>query len=489
MLFNSYIFILFFLPVALAGYYGLNDRGKYSLAKVLLIGMSLWFYAYFEPAYLLIILTSIFVNYLFSKMINQGSAVLGTKVRKLVLILGIVFNVGIIFYYKYFNFFLENLNVLFHREWELRNILMPLGISFFTFQQISYLVDSWRGETKDYSFVDYILFVSFFPQLIAGPIVFHDEMIPQFNDRERKKFSHDKLAAGLWIFSIGLFKKVLIADTLGRGADYGFSNIAALSGAEAVLVMLCYTLQLYFDFSGYCDMAIGIGRMFQIEIPLNFNSPYKAISVTDFWNRWHMTLSRFLRKYIYFPLGGSRRGQLCTIRNILIVFLVSGIWHGAAWTFVLWGVLHGLIRAIERVLGGLLEKVPKVIRWLVTFLFVNLAWILFRAQTIEDAILFYTKLFTGWKETSQGGLFAQFHIIEFTYIVEHVQVLSSFVGRYPWIYMAIVLGGSLLIALFMKNCHEKEFKLSFKTAIATIVMLAWSVVSFSGISTFLYFNF
>lgn len=487
MLFNSYIFVLFFLPVTLIGYYGLNRCKRYEGAKLLLVAMSLWFYAYFEPSYLLIILSSIALNYGFSKLLNREG--ISVKLQRAVLGVGILFNVGVIFYYKYFDFFLENVNAIFKTGFGEKNILMPLGISFFTFQQISYLVDSYRGETKGYGALEYVLFVSFFPQLVAGPIVFHEEMLPQFKEEKKKRFHQEMFSAGLYVFAIGLFKKVLIADTLGRGADFGFSHIASLSGVEALLVMLCYTLQLYFDFSGYCDMAIGIGRMFQIELPLNFNSPYKAVSITDFWNRWHMTLSRFLRKYIYFPLGGSKQGELCAMRNILIVFLVSGIWHGAAWTFVLWGLAHGILRILEHICGSVLEKIPRLLRWGYTFAFVNLAWVLFRANTIGDALLFYKKLFTGWTEPSVSGLFGQFGVIEFTYIVEHVQALSSFVGRYPWIYLAIILGGGLFVALFTKNCHEKEFKTSLKTALATILMLAWSVVSFAGVSTFLYFNF
>jgi len=487
MLFNSYIFILFFLPLVLLGYYGLNRIGKSEPAKIFLCMMSLWFYAYFQYSYLLIIVVSIIVNYMISRLII--SEALNRNVRKSILIVGILINVGIIFYYKYFDFVMGSISWVIKEDYIARNILMPLGISFFTFQQISYLVDSWRGETKEYGIVDYVLFVSFFPQLIAGPIVFHNELIPQFKDETRKKLNHDKLAKGIWIFSIGLCKKVLIADTLGKGADYGFSNISALNGAEAFCVMLCYTLQLYFDFSGYCDMAIGIGNMFQVELPLNFNSPYKAVSIKDFWSRWHMTLTRFLRKYIYIPLGGNRKGTTRTLLNIFIVYLVSGIWHGAAWTFILWGILHGVMRIAEHIFGHVLDKIPKVLRWAGTFLLINLAWVLFRAESLSDAFLFYKQLLCGWGMPGSGALFAQFNILELTYIVEHVAVLNNFVGRYPWIYMAIILSLALVIALIPKNCYEKEFQPTVKIAMGSIILLVWAIISFSGISTFLYFNF
>ena len=316
MLFNSYIFILLFLPLALIGYFGLNSIKKETLAKIFLTLMSLWFYAYFNYSYLFIILGSIFFNFILSKQIEKNLQ--NIKLKKVFLATGIIFNIGIIFYFKYFNFFMENVNVIFRTDYVFKEILMPLGISFFTFQQISYLVDSSRGETKNYSFVDYALFVSFFPQLVAGPIVFHDEILPQFKDSLRKKINQGNIAKGLWIISVGLAKKVLIADVIAKGVNYGFENTDLLSTADAWLVVLCYTLQIYFDFSGYCDMAIGIAKMFNIDLPLNFNSPYKATSVTDFWKRWHMTLTRFLTKYLYIPLGGNRKGFARTLCNILI---------------------------------------------------------------------------------------------------------------------------------------------------------------------------
>ena len=486
MLFNSYVFILLFLPMALVGYFGLNYLKQETWAKIFLTGMSLWFYAYFHLSYLAIILGSIVINYGVSKLVYSPK--FGKGQKKLILIIGILLNVGVIFYYKYFNFFMENMNWILGQDYIAQKILMPLGISFFTFQQISYLVDSYGGETKDYSFVDYALFVSFFPQLIAGPIVLHSEMIPQFRDGARKKINQDLFAKGTWTFAVGLFKKVMIADVLGRGADYGFGNMAALTGMDAWIVMLCYTLQLYFDFSGYCDMAIGIANMFHMELPLNFNSPYKATSVTEFWKRWHMTLTRFLRKYVYFPLRGNRKGYTRTLVNIMIVYLVSGIWHGAAWTFIIWGILHGLVRVLEKIAWKWIEKIPKAVRWIGTFLFVNLAWVIFRADSMENVMQIYSKLGDLGGGVS-GELLSQFKLLEFTYIVEHVGALTSLVNQYPWIYMAIVVVVALVIALTMPNCHEKEFKPTLPKALGSIVLLVWSIISFSGLSTFLYFNF
>ena len=486
MLFNSYIFILFFLPVTLMLYYGLNALGKENIAKMALIGMSLWFYAYFHVSYLLLISASILFNYTCSKMLLKTK---NNLTQKIFLTSGILVNIGIIVYFKYFDFFVENINLLFGSNFSMLHILMPLGISFFTFQQISYLVDSYRRETENYNFVDYALFVTFFPQLVAGPIVLHQEMIPQFNDKARKKISQDKLARGISLFAIGLFKKVMIADILGKGVNWGFANVSMLTAVDVIIVALLYTMQIYFDFSGYCDMACGIANMFHIDLPQNFNSPYKATSILDFWQRWHMSLTRFLRKYIYFPLGGSRKGKTRTMINVLMVFLVSGIWHGAAWTFILWGILHGVANVLNRLFNEQWEKIPRLIRWFGTFVFVNLTWILFRAESMQDVKILYSKLIQPWEWRISGELLNKFDLLEFTYIEEHVGVLGELIATYPWLHLLIVAAIAICIALIPKNCHEKKFVPNVKNAICSVVLLVWSILSLSGLSTFLYFNF
>lgn len=487
MLFNSYIFILLFLPLSLFLYFGLLRLGKDNLAKVSLIGMSLWFYAYFNISYLFIIVASILFNNFLSGQLS--SARWSKNVRKIMLWFGIAINVGIIFYYKYLDFCIENINVLFQKDYALQNILMPLGISFFTFQQISYLVDAYRGETAGYSFIEYALFVTFFPQLVAGPIVLHQEIIPQFNDPERKKINQERFARGIYLFAIGLFKKVMIADTLAKGADWGFANPEVLTGFETLIVILLFTLQLYFDFSGYCDMASGIASMFQIELPINFNSPYKATSISEFWDRWHMSLSRFLRKYIYFPLGGSRKGKLRTLLNIMIVFLVSGIWHGAAWTYIVWGVLHGIARVLHYLFKNIWEKIPRLIRWGMTFLFVNLAFMIFRAASMAEAMIMLRNLINPGGLELQSGLLSQFDLLEFTYIEDHIGVLGNVIGRFPWLHLGLVLAVALFIALIPRNSQERKFVSSIPQACFCIILLVWSIMSLSGLSTFLYFNF
>ena len=260
--------------------------------------------------------------------------------KKAIFIIGLLSNIGILFYYKYMGFFIQNINVLFKTNFLITKLLLPLGISFFTFQQLSYVIDSYLGRVKTYSFRQYVLFVTFFPQLIAGPIVLHDEIIPQFKNIDKKTFNWNNFSEGLMAFSFGMAKKVIIADSFGNVVNYGFANLAGLDSTNAIFTMLSYTIQIYFDFSGYCDMATGIAKMFNIDLPINFNSPYKALSITEFWKRWHITLTRFLRTYIYFPLGGNRKGQCRTYLNLFIVFLVSGLWHGANYTFIVWGILH-----------------------------------------------------------------------------------------------------------------------------------------------------
>lgn len=486
MLFNSYIFILLFLPLTMILYYGLNHSKREAQAKWVLIIASLIFYGYFDVRYLPVILASICFNYGFSRfLLNQKY----DNCKRAILGIGIACNVSLLFYIKYWNFFLENVNAILGSSFELKQLLLPLGISFFTFQQIAYLVDSFRGETEEYNFTDYTLFVTFFPKLSMGPIVLHHQLMPEFNKKENKVLDQARLSLGIWWFAVGLAKKVLLADTLGKGVDWAYGNIELLGGLDVLVVSILYTLQIYFDFSGYCDMACGIGEMFQISLPRNFNSPYKAASITEFWNRWHMTLSGFLQKYIYFPLGGSRKGIVRSIINILIVFLVSGIWHGAAWTFIMWGMLHGAARVLHKIFQKQWEVVPKVIRWFVTFVFLNFTWIFFRAENLSQAGTMLKKLVTSFEWKLQSGLLQQFDVLEFTYIEEHVGPLLNIVRTYPQIHLLIVMMVGLFIALVPKNLYEKEFKPGIGNAMISVILLVWCVLSFSGVSTFLYFNF
>lgn len=484
MLFNSYIFVLVFLPLCMIGYFGCSHFGKGTYGQVFLLGMSLWFYGYFHVEYLFIIVFSILCNYGFYVLLGRSS---GSGRRKWLLAGALMLNVGILFYYKYFNFFLENVNGIFGRNFALTSILLPLGISFFTFQQLSFVIDAYKGEVPAYRFLDYACFVTYFPQLIAGPIVTHDELIPQFMDEERKRFRWDNFVRGMYLFALGLSKKVLIADTFGNGVNWGFANIGELDSTNGFLVMLFYTIQIYFDFSGYCDMAVGLGRMMNLELPLNFHSPYRAASITEFWDRWHMTLTRFFTRYVYIPLGGSRKGTVRTCRNVMLVFLVSGLWHGADWTFVLWGACHGVCSVLTRLCKGTLERIPQAVRWLGTFLFLNVTWVLFRADSIGDAARLLGKLLELDFGPVNGSLTAGFYLPECGLL----DSLIPFTRICPEFFLIVFTAAALFLLFGVRNAYEKmkAFEPELGRLLLTALLLVWCICSFSGVSTFLYFNF
>lgn len=390
MLFNSFEFIFLFLPITFIIYFLLNRFRNQQYAIYWLVLSSLIFYGYFKLTYLTIITISIVVNFALSRIISSTNS----RWRKTYMIIGVIFNIIILCYYKYTDFFIGNINSLLGTNFALLHLLLPLGLSFITFQQIAFIVDSYRDGTAHYKFSHYALFILFFPQLIAGPIVQHDEMLPQYDTKGNRKIIHEHVARGLFIFAIGLVKKVVIADTVGIWANEGFANYSNLSFIEAWITSLSYTVQLYYDFSGYSDMAIGLALLFNIKLPVNFYSPYKARNIQEFWKKWHMTLNRFLTTYVYFPLGGSRKGAYRTYINILIIFFISGFWHGAGWNFILWGLMHGFASVVVRLFSKTRIKLPYLLSWFMTFQFVNIAWVYFRATSIEQANTIIVKMFT-----------------------------------------------------------------------------------------------
>ena len=396
MLFNSYQFIFFFLPVVLIGFFVLGKRDKNTAALVWLVACSLFFYSWWNPIYLLLMLFSILFNYLFGIMLTRESS--GEKKRKWYLITGVALNIGLLGYFKYTNFFIDQINLAFELSFHVEKILLPLAISFFTFQQIAYLVDAYRRELKENNLLRYCLFVTFFPQLIAGPIVHHKEMLPQFKFAGIYQANARHIAIGLSIFAIGLFKKIVFADNMAIHATPVFGaaeQYAVLTLFEAWGGALAYTAQLYFDFSGYSDMAIGLAYLIGIKIPINFNSPYKSTSIIEFWRRWHMTLSRFLRDYLYFSLGGNRKGNTRRYVNLFLTMVIGGIWHGAGWTFVIWGALHGSYLMINhswrKLRFGILNWntdvgfVEMAVARFLTLLAVIIGWVYFRAESIGGA--------------------------------------------------------------------------------------------------------
>jgi D-alanyl-lipoteichoic acid acyltransferase DltB (MBOAT superfamily) len=389
MLFNSYLFIFAFLPVVLLVYWAARGHHRLELALAWLTLASLLFYGWWKPAYLWIIMGSMIGNYLFGQALARSHS-------RALLALGVSLNLALLGYYKYTNFLVDNVNIALSTNFHLDTILLPLAISFFTFQQIAYLVDTYQSKTQEYRFLHYCLFVVFFPQLIAGPIVHHRETIPQFLKPLPASDFASHLSVGLTLFIIGLFKKVVLADTLAESATPVFALAdagSAISTRDAWFAALAYTFQLYFDFSGYSDMAIGLARMFGVVLPMNFFSPYKATNIIDFWRRWHITLSRFLRDYLYIPLGGNRSGPLLRYRNLFITMLLGGMWHGAGWNFLIWGALHGtylvlnhghhfLCRRFSFPTGG---RLYRGLAWLLTFVAVVVAWVYFRAETLHGA--------------------------------------------------------------------------------------------------------
>ena len=457
MLFNSYEYIFLFLPVTFFIYFFLLKKRLLVGAKGFLVFASLFFYSWWNPIYLPIILLSMLFNYTVGNILNRD--IQNTKVsKKMILVFGILSNVFLLAYFKYRNFFIENYNYIWNENIGFYHLALPLGISFFTFQQISYLVDSYKNQTHEYDFLNYALFVTFFPQLIAGPIVHHKEMMPQFASKSNMLIKYKNIATGIFFFSIGLFKKVVIADNFATIANQGFDNVPSLHLIEAWTTSFAYTLQLYFDFSGYTDMAIGAALLFNIKLPTNFDSPYKATSIQDFWRRWHITLSHFLRDYIYIPLGGSKTGELKTYTNLLITFLIGGLWHGAGWNFVFWGFLHGLALVIHRIWRKIGYKLPVILAWFITINFINFAWVFFRAKDLNDALEILKSMFgfNGFALSSTMHIHLDWFILAFIVVLffKNSQEMAKKVYRKK--YMAYYCGFLFLFAILMIN-HATTF--------------------------------
>lgn len=475
MLFNSYGFVFAFFPLTLVGYYicikaGTAFRGGaygVSIANGFLLTASLIFYGWVHPEYLPVLIGSMAVNYGLYRQIEHS------RRKKQVLIAGVFFHLALLACFKYIG----------------TGDFVPLGVSFFTFTQIAFLMECYRGNLKQVSILSYGLYVSFFPKMIQGPIALPGEMLPQFT-KVNKQIDWERVYRNLYLFILGLFKKVLIADTLGKAADFGYANLAALNSGDGIIVMLSYTLQLYFDFSGYCDMAMGIAGILGIELPLNFNSPYKAADIIEFWKGWHITLTRFFTKYLYIPLGGNRKGKGRTYLNCLIVFFLSGIWHGAGWQFIVWGMMHGVLYVLTRAwrdAGG--RKLKHAVGVFLTFLYVNVAWIFFRAPSVKDAISLIKTIVSFRFGRINWDLAGCFNLDEFWYVIKVLRLDSWQYANY--ILMVMILTAVLLLVFFGKNAvtYVKKVKPDMIHVILLVLLFVWSVLSFSGVSSFLYVNF
>lgn len=485
MYFNSYVFMLAFLPVTVLFYFLINRTKRYQLGQVWLVLTSLVFIGNLNLNYVLITIFSIVIGYGFVLAVTHRSSH-----RKLICGVGITSHIAILLYYKYTNFFLENVNQLFGTEIPLIKVLLPIGISFYTFQQIAYLIDCYRDSLVKCDFLEYCLFLVYFPKFLQGPIVLHEDMMPALRSHDNKQFSMEAFSKGLYAFSLGLGKKVLIADHLALLVDAGYQNITSLNSPSALLTMIAYSLQLYFDFSGYCDMAMGIGEMLRIPVPLNFNSPYQACSVTDIWARWHMTLTRFFTRYLYIPLGGNRKGTIRMYANTFLVFLISGLWHGAAWTFVVWGCLHGIAMVISKALARLKIVLPKTFGWLLTFSFWVMSFSIFRAASLTEAYQLFERLLCGGFGALYDGFYGQIEkLVEIT-LLQRIDI-TNLLSHYPEMIVIALVAVPLIGCLRMKNTQEKLDSFSFtrRKLLVTVGLFFYGLMSLESVTVFLYANF
>ena len=469
MVFSSITFVYAFFPLVAAAYYLSKNR---VYRNVVLLLASLLFYSWGEPRFLLLMLAATLAAYCGGLLMERCTAH-----RKLILIVTVVLLVGNLFVFKYLNFFSENLSALF--GWSaLPKLTLPIGISFYTFQILSYVIDLYRGEIRvQRNYFYLLLYVSFFPQLIAGPIVRYETVEQEIQERHE---SIDDVAAGLRRFILGLAKKVILANNIARIAETIYAGDSAVYGTTLYwLAAVAYALQIYFDFSGYCDMATGVGLMFNIKIPINFNSPYKSLNIREFWQRWHITLSRFLTTYIYFPLGGSRKGMARTCVNLMIVFLLSGLWHGAGWLFLLWGLMHGAASVLYRLFRKPYDRLHPALQWLINFGFIVVAWVFFRATSLTDALAIVKSM-----------LMMNFGPLRDS-ITSAFALPGGFHEGYNAIYMMIWYAASLFACLGLRNTYEKtmDFHPTLCNALTTVLMIVYCTLSLSSVSVFLYFNF
>jgi len=488
MLFNSYNFIFLFFPIVYILFLLLHINKRPELSKLILLFSSFVFYGFWSIKYLSLLLSSILVNYFIGSIILNDDV--SAYKKKVALISGISFNLVLLSFFKYSNFFIENIDRLFHINLPLLNIMLPVAISFITFQQISYLCDCHNNSISNHSLLEHALYTSFFPRLISGPIVRYNEMMPQFHSKKDFSTIPDNIIIGAIFFSFGLFKKVIIADQFAVWADFGFQNSNSLSFIGALAASFSYTFQIYFDFSGYTDMAIGTALFFGISLPINFDSPYKAINIRDFWRRWHITLSRFLRDYLYIPLGGNRKGFRRSLINVLITFFLCGLWHGAGWTFVLWGLLHGIALVFHAIWRKTSFKLNRLVAWFITFNFVNFAWIFFRAENVEVGLNFFRAL------AGYNGIFSS----EAVQTSQQLFMSSSF---RPW-YVFHEINGSIItpiwLAVFFIICIAfpntnkvvqtiQQTKNKNRYALLAGMFFTLAILFLEKSTEFIYFNF
>ena len=478
LLFTSYEFIFLFLPITFFIFFWLGKYQQKNYATFGLVLASFLFYTYWDYRYVPLLFFSILFNYLIGGKIETTRA-------KHWLFLGIIVNIVLLGYFKYTDFFLTTTNALVGTNFDLPHIVLPLGISFFTFTQTAYLIDAYRGETRNHSFVTYCEFVTIFPHLIAGPILNHKDMISQFIAERTFQINYKNIALGLTIFIMGFFKKVVIADHLSPWVAGVFSATDNITFLSAWIGALSYTFQLYFDFSGYSEMAIGLGLLFNLKLPVNFNSPYQATNIIDFWRRWHMTLGLWVREYLYIPLGGNRYGEFAKMRNLFVSMLIIGLWHGAGWTFVFWGAMHGVALMVNHQWRRLNISLPKVLNWGMTFLCVTVLWVFFRAESFHDAwnIIYAMAGMNGFALPAGG----------------RVQTLFSgwnipFVKWVPEGSLLEMLGILIVLSIILakiKNplAYTEHFRANKRWLIITLLLALIALYQMNNYTEFLYFQF
>jgi alginate O-acetyltransferase complex protein AlgI len=519
LLFNSYEFIFLFFPLCVIGYFVCARFFSIEIALGFLVLASLYFYAYWKPVYLILLLFSIGFNFGIGRMLSRD----GIWRTRGVFIFGLGVNLASLGYFKYANFFIDNVNAVLGSHWDIGDIILPLAISFYTFTQIAYLVDAWRGNAKEYNFLHYCLFVTFFPHLIAGPILHHRQIIPQFINVENLTPKWSNFAVGISIFAIGLFKKTVIADNLSAYVGPVYDQQALGSSVDFFRAWgssLAYTFQLYFDFSGYSDMAIGASRIFGVLLPINFFSPYKSTSIIDFWRRWHMTLSQFLRDYLYITLGGNRKGKYRRYVNLFLTMLLGGLWHGAGWPFVIWGGLHGGYLMINHGWRHLMDRcgmdfsrfLPyRIFCWFLTFIAVVFSWVYFRAPTLEQGNQIALAMLGASGFEIPAGILARAG--EFRNYLDAMGFLpvpgggAVLVTNYVWILLsaAIALALPNVAQIFYKhnpvlyendsifrsirNVTPMTWDYNNRWAIAVALATVAGILTLQQISAFLYFQF
>ncbi len=489
MTFNSYIFILAFLPVVLFVYYILRCLKWHLVAKLGLVIASVIFIGVCDERFWIFLAGTLVINIAVGFALKALVQAKKKVFAGIVLAVGVLLNVLALGYFKYAEFIIENLNIQVSSDFFTENVFVPLGISFITFQQIAFLVDIYRKKITRINVIDYLFYVTYFPKFIQGPITKYEVLVGDINNEENYRPNADNMAYGLWMFITGLGKKILLADVFAKAVTWGWANLDALTAVEALLITICFTLQIYFDFSGYSGMAIGVSKMLNIRLADNFDSPYQATSIIDFWKKWHISLTDFLREYVYFPLGGSKKGKIRTYLNIMLIFLISGLWHGAAWTYILWGALHGVANCLNRIFKKQWDKLNAVLSWALTFGFVNATWVFFRASTIEEAWKLLCKIARMQSTHISNGLIKCFRIPEITFFMNRFEGFAKFVTDHRGFELSVFLMIGFVLVLSVKDKCVEKFKPTFMKCVLSMTIFFWSIISLSSVVEFIYENF